>query len=283
MSTAVAREKEPLVLRSPLLVGLGNPVHGFATRRGGVSEGPFKSLNLGRNTGDAPHNVTENHRRLAASAGFDLDRLTTPARQVHGATVVRAKGPADAGGDCDAIVTSESGVTVGVRTADCVPVLLWHPASGRAAAVHAGWRGVAASIVPAGVAAMDAPPAELAAAIGPAAGGCCYEVDDATLARIRAAAPATTVVVTRPGHARIDLIEGVSGQLRDAGLRDDRIDVVFGCTMCGPALHFSHRRDKGETGRHLSFIAGGLGAEAPSEGSAPRGGTPSKRGSGGLR
>ena len=229
-------------------------VHGFTTREGGVSRGAYASLNLGRSTGDDEAAVLENHRRLAAEAGFDLDRLATPARQVHGAGVVRAGEAADAKRDCDAVVTGERDLAIGIRVADCVPVLLYAPAEARGAAVHAGWRGVAARIVAAGVEAMGVPAAGLLAAIGPAIGGCCYEVDDATLATVRNAAPETIAVPTRPGHARIDLVAGVRGQLLAAGVPASSIDVVGGCTACDPALYFSHRRDDGTTGRHLAFL-----------------------------
>lgn len=247
--------------KAPLFVGssaLRGAVHGFATRHGGVSGGAYASLNLGRATGDEPSHVAENHRLLAEAAGFDPSRLATPARQVHGATVVRATATAHAECDCDAIVSSEPGLVLGIRTADCVPVLLWHPESGRAAAVHAGWRGVAASIVPAAVAAMDVPAAGVRAAIGPSIGLCCYEVDDATAAKVHAAAPRATTQATRPGHARIDLTAGVRGQLVASGVADGAVDEVGGCTSCDTDRFFSHRRDRGTTGRHLSFIAAGV-------------------------
>lgn len=244
-----------MFLRSPLFErhapGL---VHGFTTRHGGVSDGAFASLNLGRSTGDDDRAVAENHRRLATQAGFALERLATPARQVHGAGVVRAGEPADAQRDCDAIVTGDRGLAIGIRTADCVPVLLLHPPTACGGAVHAGWRGVAAGVVAAGVDAMGVPANELLAAIGPAIGGCCYEVDDATFAKVRDAAPETAAVATRAGHVRIDLIAGVRGQLRAAGLEASSIDVVGGCTACDPSRFFSHRRDRGATGRHLAFL-----------------------------
>lgn len=235
----------------------GDLPHGFATRAGGVSGGAFASLNLGRQTGDDVSHVAKNHERLAAAAGFDPKRLATPARQVHGATVVRAATPQNAECDCDAIVSSAD-LVLGVRTADCVPVLLWHPASGFAAAVHAGWRGVAASIVPAAVRAMEHDPKEIRAAIGPAIGLCCYEVDDATAGKVLAAAPLTITDPTTPGHVRIDLVAGVHGQLAAAGIPGAAIEAVGGCTSCDVDRFFSHRRDRGTTGRHLSFITAGV-------------------------
>lgn len=259
-----------MFLRASTLDGVS---HGFATRGGGVSVGPYASLNLGRATGDDEASVAENHRRLAAAAGFDGARLATPARQVHGATVVRAAAAEDAACDCDAVVSHEPGLVLGVRTADCVPVLLWDPVSGGAGAVHAGWRGIAASIVPAAVAAMDSPPSRLRAAIGPSIGECCYEVDEATAARVSAAAPHAATFDSRPGHVRIDLVAGVWGQLTGAGVPADAITEVGGCTSCRRDLFFSHRRDEGVTGRHLSFVVAGRSPRhAPSRRSSGKGG-----------
>lgn len=254
MSAQAVIGESALFLRARVLEDVP---HGFSTRRGGVSGGAFASLNLGRQTGDEPSHVAENHRLLAEAAGYDPKRLATPARQVHGATVVRAATTAHADCDCDAVV-SPADLVLGVRTADCVPVLLWHPSSGFAAAVHAGWRGVAASIVPAAVRAMDRDAASMRAAIGPAIGLCCYEVDDATAGSVRAVAPRASVEATRPGHVRIDLIAGVRGQLAAAGIPEGSIEAVGGCTSCDAERFFSHRRDRGTTGRHLSFITSGV-------------------------
>lgn len=238
---------------------LAGAVHGFTTRIGGVSAGPYGSLNLGRGTEDDPVHVEENHRRLAIAAGFDPTKLATPQRQVHGATVVRAERAADTVCDCDAVVSAAPGLVLGVRTADCVPVLLWHPRTGMAGAVHAGWRGVAASIVPAAVAAMNVPASELRAAIGPAIGVCCYEVDDETCRKVRAVAPKATTIATRLGHARIDLRAGVRGQLAEAGVAV--VEDSSACTSCDSAARFySHRAHRGVTGRHLSFIVAGARA-----------------------
>lgn len=257
MSVAAHPRAEPFLTAG----AIAGAIHGFTTRFGGVSTGAYASLNLGRNTDDDPSKVEENHRALAAAAGFDATRLATPQRQVHGATVVRAQRAADTGCDCDAVVSATPGLVLGVRTADCVPVLLWHPRTGMAGAVHAGWRGVAASIIPAAVKAMDVPAGELRAAIGPAIGLCCYEVDDATSKQIRAVAPVATTIATRLGHARIDLRAGIRGQLSAAGVPSAAIGETGGCTSCDPASRFfSHRRDKGVSGRHLSFIVAGARA-----------------------
>lgn len=229
--------------------------HGFSTREGGVSIGAFASLNLGRKTGDDEANVAENHRRLRDEAGYAA--LVTPDEQVHGDRIVEVRDEG-AAGSCDALVAPVRGPAVGVRVADCVPVLLWDPASGVVAAIHAGWRGVAGSIVPKTVDALrrrfGASGATMRAAIGPAIGDC-YEVDDATADKIASAVRSLPLVPTRAGHVRIDLRAAVRSQLESAGV--SRSELVGGCTACEPARFFSHRRDKGRTGRHLAFIGGG--------------------------
>lgn len=228
--------------------------HGFSTREGGVSTGPFASLNLGRKTGDDEAAVAENHRRLAAEAGYR--ELVTPDEQVHGDRVVEVRDASPTGG-CDALVAAVRGPAIGIRVADCVPILLWDPASGVVAAVHAGWRGVASSIVRKTIDALrgryGASRATMRAAIGPAIGDC-YEVDVATADTVASAAPSLPRKETRPGHVRIDLRAAVRTQLETAGL--SHVELVGACTGCDEKLYFSHRRDHGRTGRHLAFIGG---------------------------
>src|SRR5688572_977640 len=166
-----------VILRSDRLAAAGF-AHGFSTRRGGVSTGSFASLNLARTVGDSPDAVAENLRRFAAELGVSATDLYW-ASQVHGADVVVLAG-AEAIEDvrrteADALVTAVSGSAVGVRTADCVPVLLGDPASGRVAAIHAGWRGVVRGVVAAALRAFRGGPGTIAA-VGPAIGPCCFEV-----------------------------------------------------------------------------------------------------------
>lgn len=249
-------EEEPLVLRAPILQDVA---HGFSTRRGGVSRGAYSSLNVGRNTGDDDDAVLANHRVLASSMGFPVESLVTPGEQVHGDQVEHVRDRTEAGAfKCDGLVTDRQGLVVGVRTADCVPILLFDADHGAVAAVHAGWRGVAVSIVVRAVERMQrqfgSEPAKLVAGIGPAIGLCCYEVDDETAAQVAGAAPEMPMERTRPGHARIGLAEAVRQQLQRAGLPAWSIEEVGGCTSCQSGLYFSHRRDRGKTGRHLSWI-----------------------------
>lgn len=240
----------------------------FATRGGGVSEGPYASLNLGALTDDDPEAVVENRRRLCGAIGADPARATM-ARQQHGARVVRAtaRGIATPGAvafdECDGLWSDEPGQAMLLVTADCLPIALartgWaggspdHPAL---ALLHVGWRGLLAGIVEEGVVALRAAPgaglgarnygsvarAPLRAAIGPGIGPCCYEVGDDVAERFRNAFGAA---VLRSFH--LDLPAAAEIALRALGVTEvDRFDR---CTACHPELFFSHRRDAGLTGR----------------------------------
>jgi len=235
--------------------------HGFPTRAGGVSQGAYASLNCAVSVGDAPEAVQENLRRLARAAGVEPGALVTIS-QVHGDTVLRAAaGEGDALrppiGEADAVWTDTVGTAVGVRTADCVPILLQDPVGRRVAAVHAGWRGVVADIVTRTLEAMaraGTRSADVRAAIGPCIQRCCFEVDG-DLPRRFGAAFGEDVVVAVAGKDRrhLDLPLAVRRSLERAGLPASHVAVLPQCTMCD-ARFFSHRRDRGVTGRHLSFI-----------------------------
>lgn len=209
----------------------------FSTRRGGISEGEYASLNLGFLSGDERERVEENRRRLYEAAAVSAERVSWP-RQVHGADVVRAGAR---GEPADAIWTDEPGEAVMVVSADCAPVALarldGRPAVGLA---HVGWRGLLAGIIPAAVGALGS--ARVVAAIGPAIGPCCYEVGDDVAGPARATFGPDVV---REG--RFDLPGAVERALVTAGCI--RVDRLGECTSCNPERYFSHRRDAGRTGR----------------------------------
>lgn len=244
-------------LTSPLL-----PVpHGFATRAGGVSEGPYAALNLGFSVGDERERVLENHRRLAAAAGAPLGALCRVS-QVHGDRVLEARGGEGADalrpveGEADALWTEAPGTWVAVGTADCVPVLLVDPDGRRVAAVHSGWRGTDADISARAVEALvakGARPERLMAAVGPSIQRCCYEVSAELAERFRARFGAE-VVEAAGASVRLDLTRAVRLTLVRAGLKPAHVDVLPACTACEPARFFSHRRDAGRTGRHLNYV-----------------------------
>jgi hypothetical protein len=235
--------------------------HGFATRAGGVSEGPYASLNLGFAVGDVRERVEENHRRLAEAAGAALGALHT-VKQVHGDRVLEAAGGEGGGtlrpqqGEADALWTERPGDWVAVGTADCVPILLVDPDGRRVAAVHSGWRGTDADISARAVEALvarGARPERLLAAVGPSIQRCCYEVSG-ELAQRFTARFGPEVVQQSEGSVRLDLARAVRLTLLRAGLKEAHVDVLPECTACDGGRFFSHRRDAGRTGRHLNFV-----------------------------
>ena len=212
----------------------------FSTREGGISEGPYASLNLGRATADEPERVNENRRRLCAEIGAEPDALAMN-YQHHSADVLRAQA-GSRGARGDGIWTDQRGLPVLVLAADCLPIALAR-ANGSEPALallHAGWRGLLEGIVPAGVSALGG--GAVAAAVGPAIGPCCYEVGEDVADRFRRA---FGFGLYRDG--RLDLWTAAERALRAAGcVRVDRVDL---CTACSPERFFSHRRDEGLTGR----------------------------------
>ncbi len=246
------------ILTSPRLERAGF-AHGFATRHSGISVGPFASLSFARTREPAEH-VEENLRRLGSRVGFVPGELFEVS-QVHGARVVRREGRDEATTralrqeEADAIVVRRG--AAGVRVADCVPVLIGAPRSGEAAAVHAGWRGLVAGVVPAALAELGE--GRKVAAIGPCIGPCCFEVGEGVAAQIVQAAGDGVIARTLGAKAWVDLRRAVRAQLRAAGLAEEEIEDVAGCTSCDPARFFSYRRDGEQSGRHLAVIVAAVG------------------------
>ena len=251
-------------LRSELLTGLGFK-HGFSLRKGGVSAPPFDSLNLGRGVGDSPAAVDENYARLAGAIGYAPERLYEVS-QVHGRAVAVADGAEPAASfrfqEADAVVACVQGIAVGVRTADCVAVLVVHPGSGSVSAVHSGWRGTALDVVGEAVRQLcrlsEARAEALAAAVFPHIGRAAFEVGDEVAEQLARAVPDPGRVVSRAeARPHVDLGAAVSQQLVRAGLLPDRVDLVSGCTFSDPHRFFSHRRDGAASGRHLAVVVAG--------------------------
>jgi polyphenol oxidase len=252
----------PEPLRALQLTRLGFR-HGFSPRQGGVSPAPFDSLNLGASADDSEH-VAENQRRFASMVGYRETRLFV-LRQVHGREVRRVTSGDDPehvwDEEGDALVAS-AGFAIGVRSADCVPVLLVDPATRQVAAAHAGWRGVVAGVVPAALDVLarsaGAPHARLHAALFPHIRRCCFEVDESVAQQLVAASPgADDCVIAMPDkpHVALDVI--VRAQLRALGVPDENIEDVPGCTVCDPERFFSYRRSgAGNHGLHLTAIVG---------------------------
>jgi polyphenol oxidase len=235
--------------------------HAFFTRLGGVSAPPFDSLNVAAvSTGDSAESVAENVRRCAAALDVPEARLYFLS-QVHGTKthivdgtedreqVVRCEG--------DLVASKVSGVAPGVRSADCVPVLLADRRKGAVVAVHSGWRGTVANAVAAGVSALReiAPDASIIAAIGPHIEACCFEVGhDVALALAQASVEGDRVIDRSRGRPRVDLRRIVRAQLSRVGVDLSLVEDVRGCTVCDASRWYSFRRDAEKSGRLLSAI-----------------------------
>jgi polyphenol oxidase len=254
-------------------------VMAFSLRGGGVSPRPFDSLNFSPEEGDSVENVQQNLRIFAEPLGIDPRRIVAP-RQVHGDEVVIIDAVPDHTPEADAIIAASPRIYPAVKTADCVPVLLIDPVRRISAAVHVGWRGAVLRIARKVLRIMSGKfgcnAEELVAAVGPAIGKCCYEVDDKVLAPFRdnfpeaarfihatvgpASLPATNMgkqssVSKNSERALLDLPGVVRFELISGGIPERNIHSVDLCTSCRPDLFFSHRRDRGRTGRHIA-VAG---------------------------
>lgn len=246
--------------QSPLLEAAGFR-HAFFTRRGGVSTGPYASLSFSVAAGDEPTNVSQNVARAARYLGVEPPRLYFLS-QVHGRDVIVLDGTEDASAvlhtQGDAVASAAPGVACGVRIADCAPVLIADRASGAVAAVHAGWRGVAAGVAAAAVATLRtliAAEGDLVAAIGPHISVAAFEVGEEVASTLRAASPDPDVISRSYGERpHVDLRRILRAQLRALGLRDADIDDVGGCTVGDSEHYFSFRRDGKRSGRHLAAI-----------------------------
>jgi len=231
--------------------------HLFSTRAGGVSRAPYDSLNLGFHLGDDDDAVHENRARFAECLGIPLDRVYEQ-RQVHGVHVREVDGTdepsvvADAEGD--ALISRRPGIAVAARTADCVPILIGDRESGAVSAVHAGWRGAVSGVVARAVTELSPDPSALVAAIGPHIRVAAFEIGEEVALLMERAAGGRAVVDRSRAKPHGDLAQLVRLQLLDLGLEAAAIDDVGGCTYSDAARFFSHRRDLGRTGRHLSAI-----------------------------
>lgn len=246
-------------IRSELLTRAGF-THAFFTRRGGVSEGAFASLNASPDVGDRAEHVTENLRRMARFLGVAPGELYVP-RQVHGRGVLvldEATRASVGTTQADALVTREPALACAVRTADCVPLLLGDAESGFAAAVHAGWRGVALGIAGTTVEVMTrmgCRAAALTAAIGPHISVEAFEVGDEVARELARASGGADVVNRAPGgKPHVDLGKILAAQLVAAGLAPAHVERLPGCTYRDGASFFSYRRDGQQSGRMLAAI-----------------------------
>jgi YfiH family protein len=253
------------LLESSLLRAAGFR-HAFFTRRGGVSAGPYESLNFSISVGDDPESVAANFTRAASALGVDEERLFFLS-QVHGAAVevlserdvhqTQAR-RAIAEREGDALATNVPGVACGVRTADCVPILVADRRSGSVVAIHAGWRGVVRGAVGAGVRRLaglsGSRTSEFVAAIGPHIGPHAFEVGEDVAIELEQAASGVACVDRSGPKPLVALAPIVRQQLLIEGLLPDAVDQVPGCTFSDRERFFSFRRDGKVGGRHYSAI-----------------------------
>jgi YfiH family protein len=247
---------------SPLLEQAGIP-HAFSTRLGGLSPAPFDSLNLG-NPGDSPvqddrPRIEANFRLLQAAIGCQ-DKERCSVHQIHGCEVLSICGnqPFGPNQKADALLCDDPHRLASVRVADCVPVLLGSSDGRYVAAVHAGWRGVVAEVVPAAVAALRKrkPGQRLLAAIGPCIGFAAFEVGPEVLREFeRLFGPDAPVDHSPAPKGHVDLRQAVRLQLLAGSVAPEDIDVTDRCTWRDTAEFYSHRRDNGVTGRMAALIA----------------------------
>ncbi len=234
----------------------------FCTRRGGVSGGPYSSLNLGYLAGDRMEDLRRNQKLVEEAFGIAPGRLIMM-RQIHGDRIVLLDGHAPLPGappECDGLITDRPGVALAVRTADCVPLLFADKSRRIIGAAHAGWRGTALGI--AGkmaetlAAGFSVRPCDLTVRIGPAIGPCCYQVDAPVFAAFSAMAGADLFLspCAEEGRFMCDLVLANRLQLQAAGVPSENIDSAGLCTACRPDLFFSHRGQKGSAGRMINLI-----------------------------
>ncbi|MFZ9886901.1 MAG: peptidoglycan editing factor PgeF [Myxococcota bacterium] len=249
-----------LGLKSELLASIPGVSHRFFGRLGGTSPAPWRGLNTSFLVGDVPARVEENLARVRFQVGVGRAALYT-AMQVHGDAVYEVHASDDveqvSAIEADALITSAPDIALGVRTADCAPVLLASEDGEWVAAVHAGWRGAVGGIIGATVAALVArgvSPAALVACIGPCIGQSAFEVGPEVASAVMACAPDGEVVFHgRDDRSHLDLARFVESQLRRAGVH--RIEFCASCTYSDLETWYSHRAEGGKTGRQLSVIA----------------------------
>jgi YfiH family protein len=243
--------------------------HAFCTRRGGVSEGPYASLNAGAGVGDGEDSVSRNLEAIAAAFAIPEGGMILMG-QVHGdrICVIDSDGvPPESVPGCDGMITNRPGVALAVKTADCVPLLFVDPVRRVIGVAHAGWRGAAHGIAGRMVRlfreTFASRSGDLYVAIGPAIGTCCYEVD----------APVGEAFSVRPdadrflrpcrekeGRWMLDLPLANRLELTALGISVGNISITGHCTACRTDLFFSHRAEHGRTGRQISFL---MLADAP--------------------
>lgn len=259
---SVNRSNGIVYITFPQMEESGPFTHAFSTRIGGSSPFPSSALNLSFIREDRPENVENNLNVFLRAIGWPRERPIT-LRQRHSdrvhiinQTSLNSKGKLEG----DGLITNCPGVLLGIQVADCYPIIVIDPRRKAAAAFHAGWRSTAARIAEKGIRlltdAYGCNPADLLAAIGPGIGACCFEVG-AEVVEVFAREFSYAGELIAPaagGKARIDLLEANRRQLLDAGMAPEKVLSLGLCTACRTDLFFSHRAERGRTGRMLAVV-----------------------------
>ena len=281
-----AARKKPQPIKAANLTKFPWLVHGFSTRSGGASKAYGKnSLNLGFTKEDTRSAVEKNRaifQKSIAATNWPMATL----KQVHGDVIYRVGSPEDCANPCtgDGLITNVPGILLAIQTADCLPVLLVDPRKRAVGAFHAGWRGTFKRIVEKGVGAMQqhfgSDPKKILAAIGPGIHACCYEVgrdlrtqfeaqfsyakelfiEVSNYDPVREKYPMLFLTARAPGHSdlgpqiHLDLVDANRRQLLDAGVPAKNISASDLCTSCRTDILFSHRKERGNTGRMMGVI-----------------------------
>lgn len=250
-------------LESEVLRACGFLSHAFLTRWSGASEGRFSSLNFSVREGDEEKKVASNWEIFAGAFNIPASRFFM-IRQIHGDRIVVADGlknePPSFPVQCDAVVTASRRVAIGIRTADCVPILLADRVRRIIGAVHAGWKGTSLNIAAKTIGVMRerfaSRPEDILAAIGPAVGPCCYQVDEKVYSSSEGDKDWTSAFrpCAEEGRWMLDLPLANRLQMLKTGLLSENVFFAGLCTSCRTDLFFSHRAEKGGTGRQLNFI-----------------------------
>lgn len=246
--------------QSRLLLRFDHVTHGVSTRTGGVSLKPYDSMNIGLHTEDQPVHVIENRKRFLSALDVSLSQVVA-AQQVHGSSVAwvtsdhagrGALSYHDALPGIDAMATDARKVALLGYFADCLPVLVVAGDGEAVGLAHAGWRGTVAKVVPNLICLLGEKgwePRQLSVALGPCIKPCCFEVNTDVEHQFRSLFGASVIATSSSGRPSIDLAEANRIQLLQQGVSADCIEVSPLCTSCRSDMFFSHRRDRGQTGR----------------------------------
>ncbi len=249
-------------LEAEAFASLGFLTHAFCTRGGGVSVGPFAGLNVSSRVGDREKDVRRNLAIVGEAFGIPHGNLVLM-EQVHGERirVIDSDEPPPASvPECDGLITDRPGTALGVKTADCVPLFFVDRVRRVIGVAHAGWRGtalgMAAKMVDALIRIFASRPEDILAAIGPAVGPCCYQVDAPVHAALAEHAGADRFLkpCREEGRWMLDLALANRLQIRERGVPESNIHATDLCTACRQELFFSHRGSGGQSGRQVNFL-----------------------------